>query len=184
MEYNARASRAVDATHKVGRITKQYGAEGEVVVKLYDALDAREFAARTNKEPLWIEIESIATPFFVASAKNQGVGASVVVFDEIDTEQKAKMLIGKEVYLESVKVKRERATDWDMLEGYTFEDVTSGVEGVIVEIIDNSLNPLLFIKTSKNEEFYVPCAEDLIVSFDEKNRLISFKLLEGFFNHF
>lgn len=184
LEYNTRAEEAISAIHKVGRISKLYGANGEVVVKLYDALDAKEFANKTKKEPLWIQIDSIATPFFVASAKNQGAGASVVAIDDIDSAIKADLVIGKEVYMESVVVRRQRATDWELLEGYDFEDTTSGVCGVIAEVIDNSLNPLLFIKTDKQEEFYVPIAEELISSINKKKRVVTFELVEGFFEQF
>ncbi len=181
MDYNAKAKSAISATHKVGKISKLYGTAGEVVVKLFDVLSAREFIEITKKESLWIEVDSIATPFFVSTAKNQGAGAAVVTFDYIDSEQKAQLVVGSDVYIKSVQRERERASDWAEIEGFTFEDVSSGVEGKIVEVIDNSLNPLMLVRLENDEEVYVPLAEDLVVGFDAKSKLISFELAEGFF---
>ncbi len=182
MNYNDKARAAIDPIHKIGKVTKNYGSEGEVVLKLGGAITARELIERVKEEPLWIEIDSIATPFFVLSAKNQGVGAAVVKFQFIDSEQRSTIVMGREVFLSSVEREREKASDWGELEGYNFEDVTSGVSGKVIEVIDNSLNPLLLVSIGE-EEVYVPLAEDLIVGFDSNHRVISMELVEGFFEN-
>ncbi len=183
-DYNETARKAIDSIHKVGRISKLYGTAGEVVIKLYDAIAAREFIEKTKNESLWVEVDTIATPFFVATAKSQGAGAVVATFDYIDSEPKAQLIIGAQVYLQSVSVKRERATDWDDLVGFDFEDVTSGVTGKILEIVDNSLSPLMFVRLENGEEIYLPLAEELIVGFDAKKRLVSLELVADFFQNF
>ncbi|MFI3287853.1 MAG: hypothetical protein R3Y61_05170 [Rikenellaceae bacterium] len=183
MDYNSLARSAVNSIHKVGKVSKLYGTEGEVVVKLYDVLTAREFIEITKGEPLWIEVDTIATPFFVSSAKSQGAGAAVVTFDYMDSEKKAALVVGGDVFLKSVVRERERAGDWGELLGYTFEDVTSGMRGVIREIVDNSLNPLMLVGFEGSREVFVPLSEDLIVGFDAKDKVVSFELVEGFFSH-
>lgn len=186
MDYNSFARSAVDSIHKVGKVSKLYGTEGEVVVKFNGAVTAREFIEITKKETLWIEVDTIATPFFISSAKSQGAGAAVVTFDYVDTQKKAELVVGCEIFLKSVVRERERAGDWGELLGFEFEDVTSGHRGVIEDILDNSLNPLMLVRFEDNSEegsreVYVPLSEELVVGFDAKHKLVSFELVDGFF---
>ncbi len=188
MNYNATAKSALNPIHRVGRITKLYGEQGGVSVKLKGGnvvfekneleLNAKNFAQIIKTEPLWIEIESIATPFFVTSAKPQGASAVAVTLDYIDTEQKAEMLIGTQIFVRGIECQRERASDWDDLAGLKFTDQTSGKTGVVMEVIENSLNPLLFVEI-EGEEHYVPLAKDLIMEINHE--LVVYQLPENFF---
>ncbi len=181
MDYNAVAREALDPIHRVGKVSKIYGVNGEVLVRLTGDLGARDVIDLTQDEPLWIEIDSIATPFFVKSAKSQGTGSMVVTFDHIDSEQKANIIIGRDAFLLSAEKERQKAGDWPDMEGYKFLDLTSGHKGVVLEIIENSLNPLLLIERENGEECYVPLAEELIESVSKRQRTIKMRLAEGIF---
>ncbi len=183
MNYNDKARNAIDPIHRIGRVTKGYGSEGEVVIKLggEGGLSSRELISKVKEEPLWIEIDSIATPFFVLDAKSQGVGAVVVRFEFIDSKQSSSIVMGKEVFLESLERKRHKASDWGTLEGFEFRELTSGLTGTVLEVIENSLNTLLLIDIDGNEHF-IPLAEELISSLNTKSKVISMTLVEGFFD--
>ncbi len=182
MDYNQVARRAIDPIHRVGRVSKIYGIGGEVIIKLYSGVEASELINRVAKEPLWIEIDSIATPFFVRSAKRQGLGAMVAIFDYFDSEQRSQLVVGREVYMYGYQRQRERASDWENLQGYAFMDSRSGVSGRIVEVIDNTLNPLILVDISNSDEVYVPLAENLVVSIDKDSQTLIMELADGFFD--
>lgn len=179
--YNERAAAAIESQHLCGRISKLYGKQGELVVRLYGDLSVDEFAAKLRKEPLWVEIDAIATPFFATSVKGQGVSGAVVVLEDVDNERLGEMLVGSNFYIGSAVSRRERADDWSMLEGCRFVDVTSSTEGVIKSVIDNSLNPLLEVVVDGGAEFFVPIAEELIKGCNKRKKIVQLELVEGFF---
>lgn len=183
LNYNARAAAAIESHHLGGRFAKLYGKQGEMVLRLFGEMSTDEFAAKVENEPLWVEIDSIATPFFVVSAKSQGVSGVVVKLEDIDNDRATELLIGRNFYIESLFVRRERADDWAMLDGCHFIDVTSSTRGVVKSVIDNSLNPLLEVLTTDGRDFFVPIAEELIRGFNKRKKLIEMELVEGFFDN-
>lgn len=181
LDYNERAAAAIESRHLCGRISKLYGKQGELAVRLYGDLSVDQFIAKMRNEPLWVEIDAIATPFFATSVKGQGVSGAVVVVEDIDNERLGGMLVGANFYIESVVSRRERADDWSMLEGCRFVDVTSSVQGRIKSVIDNSLNPLLEVVTDDGAEFFVPIAEELISGYNKRKKIVQLELVDGFF---
>lgn len=180
-EYNARAAAAIESHHLGGKFSKLYGKDGHIVVRLFGEMSVDEFADKVKREPLWVEIDSIATPFFVTSVKGQGMSGAVVALEDVQNDRATEIIIGRNFYIESIAVRRERAGDWAMLEGCRFVDVTSGVQGVIKGVVDNSLNPLLEVVVDGGDEYFVPIAEELIAGFNKRKKVLEMELVEGFF---
>ena len=63
--------------------------------------------------------------------------------------------------------------------GYSIQDKTSGIEGIIREFIDNPLNPL-FLVANESSEFLLPVHPDFILKVEHKKKLMILQLPEGF----
>ena len=80
----------------VGRITKLFGAEGEVNINLYaDFPD--DFSV---EQPLFTMVDSLVVPLFCESFSRRGKGSATVRFADIDTTKRAELIMGNEIFIE------------------------------------------------------------------------------------
>jgi len=154
----------------IGVITKTYGFEGSVTVKVTAGVSGEP---KIN-EPVFIVIDGIPVPFFVRELYNSEGGTMVLAFDDYDTTESVLMLKGCEVRIEA-------ASGNDTLlsfERYTLSDVNSGFSATIVSI-DEQPGQLLATVVAKDREFLIPFHEDLIVSVNHKKKIVKMSLPEG-----
>ena len=174
-DYNQRAAEAIDPQNKVGRVVRLYGKHGEVVVQRWDGFPDRPAL-------LWIEAEGIGTPIWARSCVGQGVSKAVVVFEEFESESLAEHLVGRTLYAEGAARAEEETDGLELLIGFGFRDLTSGLAGRVAEAYDNDINPLLgVVLDGEEEERLVPWADALIEQLDGKKRKLVMRLAEGFF---
>lgn len=180
MNYNDRAAAATIHENRVGQITKIYGTNGELVVKLWDNFP-QSIINSNFKEPLWVEIDTIATPIFLCSFKNQGASKAIVAFEDFSNEQLSAMLVGMDIYAEIVEITDNSVgSDLSYLENFSFLDITSSRSGVVRAVIDNKLNPLLEVDFEDRQGVLVPIAEPLIEKLSRRKRTIVMRLAVGF----
>ena len=158
----------------VGRITKLFGAEGEVNVNLYagfpDNFDWEE-------QPLFAQVDSLVVPLFCESFSRRGASSATVRFADIDTVKRAELIMGSEIFV-------EEDDDTEDDEYFTFEDLIGfsvrigRSRGEIVDFYDNDLNPLFEIEL-KGKRHLVPAVEEFIAAIDFEARIIKFILPEG-----
>ena len=158
----------------VGRITKLFGAEGEVNVNLYagfpDNFDWEE-------QPLFAQVDSLVVPLFCESFSRRGTSSATVRFADIDTVKRAELIMGSEIFV-------EEDDDTEDDEYFTFEDLIGfsvrigRSRGEIVDFYDNDLNPLFEIEL-KGKRHLVPAVEEFIAAIDFEARIIKFVLPEG-----
>lgn len=157
----------------VGRITGLFGNNGELTLRLYDNPTELNI-----KEPLFVEIDTLAVPLFVRSFKRKGQNGAVVTFDDIDTIRRAEELIGMELYARAEDAPTEDDGELyiEDLGGFAF--VAGDVKGTIKHYIESELNPL-FLVTIAGVEHFIPAVEDFIDFVDENKRIVVFNLPEG-----
>lgn len=182
MAYNNRAESAIVPENVVGQITKSYSADGEVIVRMWDNFP-QNILDGDFSEPLWVEIDAIATPFFLRSFKTQGTSKAVAAFEDITSEQLSAMVVGKKIYAEIFEVTDSSVgSDLSYLEGFTFTDINSNKTGVVTKFVANSLNPLLEVDFDDIKECLVPVAEPLIEKLSRRKSSITMRLPDGFFD--
>lgn len=165
----------------VGSVSKLFGAGGELFVKFYDTFPADFRAAKT---PLFVKIDGLDVPLFVGSLQRRGKSGGVVVFDDIDTETRAQMLVGLDFSVRGesfapAKIEERAAGEIYMedLVGYT-ADLGGGKSGVIKELVDSDLNPLFRVDVG-GQEVLVPAADDFIVKIRARKQVVEFELPDG-----
>ncbi len=131
-------------------------------------------------EPLFVEVDEILVPFFIEEVE-AFPDRALVRLEFISNPMDVKKITGKSVYLEKTEALEESRISDDnggFYIGYSIQDKTSGIEGIIKEFIDNPLNPL-FIVENESSEFLLPVHEDFILEIDHKKKLMILELPEG-----
>ena len=154
----------------VGRITKLFGAEGEVNVNLY-----ADFPDNFSEEqPLFTIVDSLVVPLFCESFSRRGKGSATVRFADIDTVKRAELIMGNEIFVEEMESDDE----------FTFDDLIgfnvkiSRRKGTITDFYDNEINPLFEIELS-GKQYLIPAVEEFIAAIDFDERIIKFVLPDG-----
>ena len=160
----------------IGQIAKLHGYKGGVSLFL-DVTHPEEYI---DMESFFIEIDGILTPFFVESFKLKNKGFAAVKFQGIDTEQEAKSLLKKKVFISETELREldeSNFYDHEVI-GYEVEDVVKGKIGKVTAIADLKQNPLLVIEF-KDKEILLPIFEGLIVNVDRKLKRLKVKAPDG-----
>ncbi len=159
----------------VGKISKLYGKDGELVVKVYDTfpkeIDFSDF-------PFYVELNGIVTPIYVGRYSTQGSSKAVIEFDDFDNEQRVRELIGLELFASVDNQEQDEEPTLESLVGFTINDKRSGKSGFITAYIDNPNNPLFEVDID-GVEIYVPAVEEIFVYVDIDAEYLDVNLPDG-----
>lgn len=131
-------------------------------------------------EPLFVEVDEKLVPFFIEEAE-VFPDRAILRLEFISNPRDVQKLTGKNVYLENSLISEKEELSGNNAAyyiGFSFQDRTSGIEGIIKEFIDNPMNPL-FLVANESSEFLLPVHPDFILHVDEQKKLIIFRLPEG-----
>ena len=160
----------------IGQIAKLHGYKGGVSLFL-DVTHPEEYI---DTETFFVDVEGILTPFFIESFKLKNKGFAAVKFQGVDTEQNARSLIKKKVYLPETELKElDQSSFYDHeVIGYSIEDIVKGPIGKVTGVADLKLNPLLIIDFN-GKEILLPLFDGLIVNVDRESKQLKVHAPEG-----
>ena len=160
----------------LGYVAKLHGYKGEVSLFLdvtnpedYETLDA-----------VFIEINGQLSPFFVASFKLKNKGFAAVKFEGVDSENDARILLRKNLFLPAQvlpKLSGKNFYDHEV-EGFTVIDTNFGEVGIIESVIDLQVNPLLQIMNG-SKEVLIPLIQGIVKELDRKKKTMTITAPEG-----
>lgn len=154
----------------LGYVAKLHGFKGEVSLFLdvtnpqdYDGLDA-----------VFIDINNQLTPFFIDQFKLKNKGFAAVKFEGVDTEQQAKIILRKSIYLPAEILPELKGTNFydHEVEGFTVIDTSFGEVGILDTVLDYAVNPLLSVKNG-DKEVLIPLFEGLVQAIDRKKKTMT-----------
>lgn len=158
----------------LGRISKTHGFEGTVTIKLEKAFIGKI----PEMESVFIEIEGKPVPFFIENSDYPGADILHVKFLWYDTFDKVAEFTGCRVFLTTGR-KKKTETDFRILRNYKVTDPGNTLIGTVSSVIENPGNILLAVTTPEGRELLLPFHENLIVSIDNRKKLIVMDLPEG-----
>jgi 16S rRNA processing protein RimM len=160
---------------RIGSILKTKGLKGEMNMYVdFEDLDKIKFDA------VFIEITGKLVPYFVGSLKYGQKNAAVISLEDVDTIEKASILVRKNLYLPNKlkpKKKKQEFTLKDLV-GFTAIDENEGELGVITAIHQYP-KQLIAAVTYKNCEVLFPLNEDIIKRIDLVSEILTVDLPEG-----
>jgi ribosomal 30S subunit maturation factor RimM len=155
----------------VGRISKTYGYEGAVVVKMQGGIKREP----EKGEPVFVVTDGIPVPFFVREAYCPAPDTLIISFDDYLTAESVVSLKGCELIIPGEK---EEGDELQELTGFILTDIVSGFSGRVIAVISNP-GQLLAEVDSPAGVILVPLHPDLIITVDRRKRIIEMSLPEG-----
>ena len=159
---------------KIGQFAKPHGIKGEIsLITEYDISDI------PGDPYIVCDMDGIWVPFFIDSYRQKSNTVTLVKFDSIDTEEKVKILAGKNAYLptEIILTHDDETIETYYITGYAVVDGNAGIIGQVTDIDDSTMNILLKIDYNGNE-ILIPAA--LITSIDRESKTANVTLPEEF----
>ncbi|MDR1381599.1 MAG: ribosome maturation factor RimM [Tannerella sp.] len=162
---------------KIGHFAKPHGIKGEISLVTGYGLDGI-----TCADPFIVcDMDGIAVPFFIESHRQKSNTVTLVRFDGIDSEDKAKLFTGKAACIPTEMLPSHDGDDGqdgrNDVTGYAVSDEKSGAIGAVTGIDDRTANALLAVDC-KGKEILIPAA--LITAVDREHKTIEVSLPDGF----
>lgn len=173
---------------KIGHISRTHGVKGEVEIQFTD-----DPFDRGELDYLVFEMDGIMVPFFFSEYRYKGGHNALFTFEDIDSEEKARRLVGISVYYpkaEAARIAQEAAEEGEEMDlsslraltGYRVfaidEEESSEDElatydlGEIIHVDDSSMNTLITVVDDEDEERLLPLHTDFIVEIDPAERTL------------
>lgn len=153
-----------------GKITRTHGVMGEwVCIGNTDALDLCPYVV--------LNMDGLYVPFFITSRRYQNETTWLFQVEGINSEIKAKTLVGKDVFLPLSMQEEAEQVSYEYFVGYKAYNEDFLV-GTITAVNNQTQNVLFCIDTPKGVVM-IPAVEDFIVHIDQKNKTITFNLPDG-----
>lgn len=158
-----------DTCFRLGHIARLHGFKGELSIFL-DTDDPSDFK---ELESVFVEYDQKLIPFFLEKIQIQNKGFAVVRFEDIDSEKKAKLLVGCSLYLplETLPELSDEEFYFHEATGFDVIDKNYGPIGKVNKVIDLSGNPLLEIDFN-GIEILLPKQDEFIEKIDRENKIL------------
>ena len=159
----------------LGTISKTHGVRGELILRIASPT----FEPDENWESLFLQIDGILVPFFIASLYAPKAEEWIICFDDYENKDSAQQLVGLPVWiLKEYLTKAREAFHLEKLTGYTLINLSTGKHGLINDFLDIPGNPVFEVMLT-SEKVLVPAQENLIEEIDEENQKLFMRLPEG-----
>lgn len=160
----------------VGKIVKKFSFKGELLVKL-DTDEPEEFI---EMESVFVELHKTLIPFFIKESALHKSELLRVKFEEVDSEEAADALLGKDLYLPLAQLPKLTGNQFYYHEiiGFQVIDAAYGPVGVITGVNDSTAQPLFEID-HKGKEVLIPVNDQFIVKVDRPAQTIYLNTPEG-----
>lgn len=161
---------------QLGYIAKLHGYKGEVSLFL-DVTNPEDYK---TLDAFFIDINGQLTPFFVQSFQLKNKGFASVKLEGVDSENDAKIILRKSCYLPlSVLPELDDMHFYDHeIIGFQLIDTRYGETGIIEQVVDNSVNPLIVVMNGE-KEILIPFIDGLIQKVDRKSKTLHVTSPEG-----
>lgn len=162
---------------QIGFIRKTHGVHGELILE-YEPEYEISF---DEAERFFVELEGLLVPFFISENgfRFKSSKSAILKFDWVDTEDYARRLLGKTVWLfKDEVIYEEDETTISRFADFILEDKKLGPIGKIKSVEDFSGNLVLNVDY-KGYEVLIPFNDDFLVSIDEEQKVLKLNLPQG-----
>jgi 16S rRNA processing protein RimM len=160
---------------RIGSVLKTKGLKGEM--QLYIDFEGAEKIKITS---LFIDMAGKLVPYFVSSIKFLQKNQAYLNLEDVDTIEKASMLVKKDLYLPNKQKPKKKKDEFTLKDVKGFIAVDE-IHGELGEILDVAEYPQQLIATVnyKNKEVLFPLNVDIIKGIDIEGNEIYIALPDG-----
>jgi len=153
----------------IGYFSKTHGVKGQLILRTESDFDLETLKV------LFVEAAGAKAPYFLSAFKENNTGI-IISLEDIDAVEKAKLLLGKKVFIDAALISEE-AAETDIL-GFELIDKQHGSLGAIISTSDNGQQVLVSVNY-KGKEVILPLVEEFIEKIDETEKTIFFNAPDG-----
>lgn len=166
----------LESLHRIGRLGKPWGHQGELTVHL-DDIDLDDLV---HAGSLFVDIDGQKVPFFFSRLHDQGRAGVLVKFDDFHDPQSAGVLVGCDLYAPPGLLSDGSDESWDPEEflGMLVRDEDHGDLGEVTGIEGSARNPVLVVMRG-DEEVMVPLAGEMILGVDPEENVLMVRTPPG-----
>ncbi|HOF76067.1 MAG TPA: hypothetical protein PKY83_06295 [Bacteroidales bacterium] len=161
-------------------VRRTFGKGGELILKFRPGVSQDILEQLGENEPVFIQVDGIPVPFYIASFDFRGNDQALVCFENYLSEDLAAEWVGKTV---QYKATGEEATEGGvLLVGYTFLATNARgnkFKGTVSGFFDYPGNPCLELEFEDGTRTLLPFHEDFIQKTDTKRKVVHLLLPEG-----
>ena len=160
----------------LGYVAKLHGFKGEVSLFL-DVTNPEDYA---TLDAVFIDLNDHLTPFFVESLKLKNKGFAAVRFEGVTDEVTAKKILRKNIYLPDQilpPLKGINFYDHEIV-GFKVVDSAYGEAGIMEQVIDFKVNPLLQVMNGE-KEVLIPLLDGVVLKVDRSKKELHVKSPDG-----
>lgn len=160
---------------RIGKIVATHGIQGSVIVK--HVVGNSKWLKKDDV--LFVELRKESyIPFFIKEVKAAGDEEYIVSFEDTDTVEAAKKLVGRQVFVKD-NILKGHADDSPLLWiGFNLIDVNKGSLGVIEDVMQTGAQWLAKI-SYEGKEVLIPLVQDFLKQVNTRNKFIRIELPEG-----
>lgn len=157
----------------LGTVFKLHGYKGDV--NIYNENDIS--LDLNNIEYFLIEKENTLIPFFISKARTTKPNILLVKFEDIDSEEEAKKIYKRKVYLPKdwVLNKDKAKLTKRKLIGYSVMDVNLSNLGKITYVNSQTLQHLIYVEKD-GKEFCFPMHKEFVKGINEEARIMKVEI--------
>lgn len=156
---------------RIGTLGRTHGVKGELNFQFTD-----DVFDRVDADYLILKLDGILVPFFIDEYRFRSNSTALILFTNINTNEKAKNLVGTDVFFPFSLSDRDKedVLDFNDLVGFTIEGV-----GEIISIDDYTDNVLFEVKNTEGRQMLIPAVDELVEDIDYENKKIRMNLPKG-----
>ncbi len=161
----------------LGHIAKSFGYEGSLIA----FLNVGDPSSFPPLDAIFIAIEGKLVPFMVEEMVHRGMkGETLIRLEDVDTEDKARHLCHRKVYIpkDSAPEPKIRQTDHYEIKGYKAFDAKDQLLGSVDDILEYPGNPLFSIIDGARE-ILIPANKNFILEVNHQQRTIKLDPPDG-----
>lgn len=158
---------------QIAKVLKSNGTDGDILLG-FKTIQPEDI---DTKEPVYIYFDGLPVPFFIESFTKKGSDKAIAHLNDINCLRDAEEIAGQAVYADYLE-EIDDEDDFSALEGWTVNDAEGNTVGTVSQFIDIPANPCLEVET-KNGAAIIPLHEDLIISLDQKARILEMEIPDG-----
>lgn len=160
---------------ELGKITKTHGLKGEVILWL-DVDFPEDYE---DLESLFLEEKGVLVPYFIETYRLSG-NRAIVLFEDIDTFEKAEGLINLQAFLPLEELPELDADQFYYHEiiGFQVVDKNLGVLGTVQTVHSMQAQDLM-VMDYKGKEVLIPVIDEIVLGTDKTAKVLNVNLPEG-----
>jgi 16S rRNA processing protein RimM len=168
----------IEECTEIGFVKKTHGTKGELLIFYQEGIDG----IIEEIEYLLFEFDGHLVPFFIESIFSIGSTSAIILFDTLDSKEKAYEFVGCKLFIEKEWLNQnDLPFSPQMIIGYTLSDPTTGEIGKITAIDDFGGNFVLSVDY-KGKEILIPFNEELLQKFNPNDQTLVMECHEGLFD--